>query len=253
MPVNWNSEVSSKLCLFHKENTEEYNSLLDRFNLYLYGYGYKIDMINEVFKDILIVDCLEEEQIVLSRNIYEYYGIEPVESELKSTLIHLDTLVTRENKKTLVLLYVKKDILEGIKNLRLVVLHHRELYISFDELVEYNYTLRDFSTFIAEREKRPEGSSKITEVFNVYDCIGPMSQKIFKCVLKAAASKAEFSLRNLFNKEKKKLLLVSFNSFREALLGFFDAGILIETNNICKLSIPKKDLIEILDIIDKTE
>ncbi|KAI5184365.1 origin recognition complex subunit 2 [Nematocida homosporus] len=252
--MDWNREISQRLLLFHQGAIEEYRKLLNPFNLYVYGYGYKTDLLKEIFPDSIIVDFSEKDNVLISRDIYSHYNITPSECDLKPTLSDINQHIKRDKvEKVLILINARKDILEHITNFRVVLVQNRDLYISFDELLQYNFIMRDLTTFVFEVDKRPGLSSRIEEVFNIYDCVGPLSKTVFRLVLRRAASKAEFSLRDLFNKEKKKLLIVNYGTFRESLAGFFDAGILVETNNICRLNISKKDLSEILDIIDKTE
>ncbi|OAG29811.1 origin recognition complex subunit 2 [Nematocida sp. ERTm5] len=248
--MDLNSTLSKKLLDFHRAISNEYHSLLEYFNLYIYGYGYKIDLVKELFPDIFIIDFQEGESVVTTRNLYEYYELEPVETELKQALRHINALLTREKAKPIAIMNLRKDVLDRTENLKMIVIQHRELYLSFDELLQYNFVMRDFTTFIAEEKKRPGISTRIDETLNVYDCVGVLSKKIFKLALKAAATRIEFSLRDIFNKEKKKLLIVNYSAFREALSAFIDSNILVEKNGVAKLTLTKKELSEIIGILD---
>lgn len=251
--MDWNKEISERLLEFHRGCAEEYRELIKHFNLYVYGYGRKTELLKEIFPEGLEVDFRDEEVVMAARSIYEYYGITPKESGIKGALHHISREITRESTDKMILLFnAKKELLDRIPNIKTVLVQSRWLGFSHNELVKENYVLRDFSTFIFESKTKSKCSTKIDEIINVYDCVGPLSKKIFRLVLKTTASKAEFSLRELFSKEKRRLLLVSYTAFREALAGFFDAKILTETNGICKLHLPRKDLAEIIDLLDKT-
>ncbi|KAI5134719.1 origin recognition complex subunit 2 [Nematocida ausubeli] len=249
--MDLNSTLSQKLLEFHRAIKDEYLSLIEVFNLYIYGYGYKIDILKEVFPDIFIIDFHESESVITTRNLYEHYSLEPVETELKHALHHINSLLTREKAKPIAIMNARKDSIEKIENLKIILIQHRELYLSFDDVLQYNFVMRDFTTFIAEEKKRPGISSRIDETLNVYDCVGTLSKKIFKLALKAAATRVEFSLRDIFNKEKKRLLIVNYSSFREALSAFIDSNILTEKSGVAKLTLTKRELSEILAILDK--
>lgn len=253
--MEWSIEVSCKLLEFHKANIEEYRDLLQEFNLYIYGYGYKLDVLKEIFPQLLVVDFAEDESIIISREVYDFYGIEPKENEVKNALLHIKKHIKRpETDKVLVLINAKKEIaLECADSFRIILMYHRDITLSLNEMVEYNYIMRDFSTFVFRKSKNKgvEATYRINEVLNVYDCIGPLGKRIFKLALRIAALKGEFSLRELYNKEKKKLLIVSYSTFQEALSGFFDAGILVESNGVCKVNLTKKELGNIIEIICK--
>lgn len=248
-----NAEISLKLLSFHRGISDEYQALLKFFNIYAYGFGYKLDLLKEVFPDIFVVDFSEGETVMTSRSLYEYHQMEPKETDLKRALQHISTLITREESKPIVLLHAKKDVLSEMDNLKIILVQHRELYLSFDELLQYQYVMRDLTTFTVEQKKRAGMSARIDEALNVYDCVGGLSKRIFRFVLKASASRAEFSLRDIFNREKKKLLIVNYSSFREALSAFIDSNILVEKSGVSKLNLNKKELAEIISIIDKSE
>ncbi|OAG29421.1 hypothetical protein NEDG_00554 [Nematocida displodere] len=252
--MDWNAKISKKLLAFHQGSASEYCEILKTFNIYAYGHGNKLPLLKELFPTALIVDCKESDFMLVGRSIYEYFNVPPKDTEVKGIIQHVSTVVLdRPEEKMLILLNAKKDLLEVIHSLKVVLVQHREMYVSYNELIQSNFIFRDFSTFVLEEKEQAGKSSKVSEVFNIYDCVGPLSRKIFKLVLRAAASRAEFSLRDLFAKEKKKLLLVSFSSFREALSDFFDSKLLTETSSICKLHLTKRDLAEVIDIIEKTE
>ncbi|EHY66491.1 hypothetical protein NERG_00131 [Nematocida ausubeli] len=97
--MDLNSTLSQKLLEFHRAIKDEYLSLIEVFNLYIYGYGYKIDILKEVFPDIFIIDFHESESVITTRNLYEHYSLEPVETELKHALHHINSLLTREKCK----------------------------------------------------------------------------------------------------------------------------------------------------------
>ncbi|KAI5190089.1 hypothetical protein NEMIN01_0874 [Nematocida minor] len=249
--MDMNADISQKLLSFHRDISDEYQSLIETFNIYAYGYGYKLDILKEVFQSVFVVDFSEGETVMTSRNLYEHFEMEPKETDLKRALQHISTLVRREDVKPIVLLNAKKDTLDKIENLKVILVQHRELYFSFDDLVQHNYVMRDVTTFIFEEKKRGGISTKIDEALNVYDCVGSLSKKIFRLTLKAAASRAEFSLREIFNKEKKRLLIINYSSFREALSAFIDSHILVERSGMAKLNLNKKELAEIIALMDK--
>lgn len=248
-----NAEISRKLEIFHKEVGEEYDWLLSTFNIYAYGYGYKLDVLRDIFPGIFVIDFLDVETVMTTRSLYEYFSMEPQETDIKKALRHINSLVRREETKPIVVLNGKKEIVDKIENIKMILIQHRELYFSLDDLVQHNYIMRDLSTFIFEERKRAGISVKIDETLNVYDCVGNLSRKIFRLVLKAAASRAEFSLREIFNKEKKKLLIVNYSSFREALSSFIDSYILVEKGGMAKLNLNKKELAEIISLIEKMQ
>ncbi|KAI5188643.1 hypothetical protein NECID01_0256 [Nematocida sp. AWRm77] len=252
--MDWNKEISTKLLEFHRGSAEEYRELIKDFNIYAYGYGYKVGLLKEIFPGALEVNMRDTEPIMCARSIYEYFGVPSKENDVKSALLHINSATVREeSEKIVILCNARKDILDRMENVKIILVQSRGLGISHDEIIQENFVLRDLSTFIFESKTKSKISTKIDEIINVYDCVGPLSQKIFKLVLKTTASKAEFSLRDLFSKEKKKLLIVNYSAFRESLAGFFDAKILTETNGICKLHLPRKDLAEIIGLLDSEE
>lgn len=246
-----NAEISKKLVSFHKEIEEEYNQLIETFNIYAYGYGYKLDVLKDIFPGIFVIDFLDAETVMASRSLYEHFSMEPRETDLKKALRHINSLIRRDSARPIAILNAKKDTLDKIENIKVVLIQHRELYFSLDDLAQYNYVMRDLTTFVFEERKRAGISVKIDETLNIYDCVGSLSRKIFRIILKAAASRAEFSLREIFNKEKKKLLIVNYSSFREALSGFIDSNLLIEKSGIAKLNLNKKELAELISVIEK--
>ncbi|KAH9386180.1 origin recognition complex subunit 2 [Nematocida major] len=248
-----NAEISQSLEAFHRSIADEYVELVKTFNVYAYGFGYKLGILKDVFSDIFVVDFSDGETVITSRNLYEYYCMEPKETDLKRALEHISKLVSRDTTKTVVLVNAKKDAIGKLENLRVVLVQHRELYMSFDDLLEFNYVMRDFTTFISEQKKSSGKSARVDEALNVYDCVGGLSKKIFRLIIKAAASRAEFSLRDIFNKEKKRLLIVQYNSFREALAPFVDSNVLLERSGVSKLNLTKKELAEVISLVEKDD
>ncbi|KAI5171336.1 hypothetical protein NEFER03_0695 [Nematocida sp. LUAm3] len=247
-------EISKRLMEHHRATEEEYKELIKCFNIYAYGYGRKKEILKEIFKDSLVIDFLEDEAII-SRELYEFFEVDPIETEVKQTLLDINRRIKEEHlDKILILFNCRKEvIIEYPLRMRCILVQHRELYISYNELIEKRFILRDFSTFIFEKQKKKGNTMRVSDVFNVYDCVGPLSKKVFRLLLKVAAKKVEFSLREIFSKEHKRLLLVSYDAFKEALIGFFDAEILIEKDGVCKINVTKKELADIIDIISKTE
>jgi len=252
--MDWNRKIAKKLLAFHRGAAQEYRSLLDSFNLYVYGYGCKRAILREIFPEALEVDFSSPDgETPITHNLYEYFGRPPKATDTRTALLDINGKVpAREaSEKTLVVYGARKEMLEGLSNLKIVLVQSKDQGISHGDIVAEGYIMRDLSTFVLESGEKTGVSSKIEEIINVYDCVGPISKKVFKMFLKAVASRAEYSLRDLFNREKKKLLMVNFSTFREALSPFFDSKIVQESKGICKVNLTKKELGETINWIER--
>jgi hypothetical protein len=237
---------------FHRAVSKEYREILKRFNILFYGVGRKNRLLEEIFPGSLILDGSLSGQ-EMSHATCEYFGTEPRTGRgMRDTLEKVNGLFkSRRNKKVIVIMgYEKCDLcLRGLDNLRMVVTMEASFNkFPHEDLVECNFVCRNLSTLEAARRERGR-RDKAEEAMNIYRCVGPRAQKVFKLVVAEALSGTGISLQKLFEREKKRLLIMRFSIFRNALLEFYDGKVLDDRDGVTRVHLSKRDLLKLRELL----
>lgn len=254
------STASSRLLAFHRDNAREYNELLGYFNILFYGQGPKAGALSLVFPSALLVDCGAETRAQIDEKVREYYGLS-LETEgtrsVRSTLAEANALfASREESAFIVVLMNYNPLslpLRGLPNLRIAVTMEQDFWkMAHEDLLEYNLVARDLTTCAGLRGKapRPGQGDKVAQAMSVYECAGPRAQKIFRLLAKESLAERDVSLRRLFEREKKRLLIVSYSVFRNSLVEFYDHGVVSDKSGLCRIKLAKRDLLQLNEKIN---
>lgn len=228
MSINTREELSARLLQFHRDTAEEYRNILKWFNLYIHGHGCKRKVLDEVFPKAYKLDLQDEEIITANRMMYEYFKVPALGFSTISALIQINKCITGSESKILIVYNATREIFPYLGRIKTVIVHHKGLYLPYTEFLSRSFIMRDFSTLENEAEERDRITDKVEEVLNVYECVGPLSQRVFKILLRNALKRQKLSLQSVFQAHKRYLLLVSFSAFRAALNDFFDGKIIAE-------------------------
>lgn len=228
MSIDTREELSVRLIQFHRETAEEYRSILKWFNLYIHGYGCKQKILDEIFPKAYKLDLRGGEIITANRMLYDYFSVPAKGYSLVHALTQINNCITGKESKILILYNATKEIIPYLGKIKTVIVHHKSLHLPYTEFLTRNFIMRDLTTLEPEAEETDRVTDRVEEVMNVYECVGPLSQRIFKILVGNAVRNQKMSLHSVFQAHKRSLLLVSFSAFRAALNDFFDGKIITE-------------------------
>lgn len=234
----------SKLVSFHKACKEEYNELLEHFNILFYGYGCKKSLLKFLFPKGILINCrmytLREilEEILRSRVLMEL-----VSSLKKNRRKHIylslegldDACYKSGIKLTMVFLNFDFKQLLPFKNTRSfkIVGTLEEVYsnLGHREIEDFNFIFRDLTTFVPYYEDIAgttlvETPNSVEGMVNIYENVPKKAKFVFLELLKLKKDMKNVYLVDIYNALKKKLLLKDKSECQILLAEFIDHNLI---------------------------
>lgn len=224
--------INQKLLDFHRKCLPEFKYILKEFNLLFYGYGCKMKILNELFPDALHYNM----RFSTTRDIIDDLIMHGYSNKAKDTLQDVDKFLGKEGKRIELVLrnFNFNDIeLTNLKNISLIsTFEDLNFQFTQEDLVLYNFILRDMTTFENYTEETMEmelGNSKVENTLLILKNTSDKSLVVFKELLQLG----NCSLNQLFDKVKKSLMITKIVVVKELLHEFIDHRVIkIQENNI---------------------
>lgn len=237
--------MSNELFSFHQSCKTELNELLKHFNILFYGYGSKLNILNELFPDAVVFNM----HFQSVKNIVEELVIAGYGSHRAVTIKDIDDwLVSKCKKMTLVLLnfhFGSIDFLE-LENIRIVAtIEGIDIEFDFEDVERHNFIFRDLTTF-EDYEDEVLGielrDSKVHNAKMVLNNLSVKSRAVFKALLKLG----NCTVGDLFDSVKKELFLTKYTSIIDLLKEFTSHKIIRIDENMIKIGLSKSDVSKLL-------
>lgn len=234
----------SEVIKFHKGCKEEYNELLNHFNILFYGYGCKKRLLQFLFPAGILIDCrlysLQEilEEIQKDTSVLEC--IPALKRHKKRNLCleldQLDELCEKNSIKITILFlhfnFKQLSPFRKAQNFKIVGTVEKVSYgFGFQELEAFNFIFRDLTTFIPYYEdisgiNLTENTGSVEGMINVYENVPKKSKFMFLELLKLRKDSKKVYLLDIYNTLKKTLLLRNKNECLTLLSEFIDHNLM---------------------------
>ncbi|TBT99353.1 putative subunit 2 of origin recognition complex [Hamiltosporidium tvaerminnensis] len=236
--------MSNKLENFHLKCKEEYNLIIEDFNILFYGYGCKKKILSKIFTNALIFNTkiMNQSEIfnLIKSTVKTKYKIYLPENH-KNFIKILDAKLYEKNIK-IVLIFLNFDffrlsVFNGFRNIKIIgTLDNIDIDFDLEDLDEYNFILRDLTTYEPYTEeiidmKFHTETKRLENAICVYNNVSKRSKNIFKLILEAKKEKNDLNMKDLYEKSTKKYFIKDINIFNSYLVDFFDHEIFKNNEN----------------------
>ncbi|EPR79131.1 origin recognition complex subunit 2 [Spraguea lophii 42_110] len=216
---------------FHINAKEEYNLLLEHYNILFYGIGCKISLLQKIFPSAFFYNNLEE----FADWIENIIGKCNSERKYPDYIYNVKLKLEEYNKIiTLVFIDFNYDYNFISPNIRIIgTVEKIDTNIILDP---FNFIMRDMTTFKIykglEHIELQQDDILFVKLEGIIENIPKKSKNIFLFILKNS-EKNKIRLKDLLPKIKQEFLIVSPKTLRQSLVEFIDHKIItFGTNEI---------------------
>lgn len=255
-----------ELLEFHLKRKNEINILSCKFNIIFFGYGEKKKLINELFPDILSINCNKKFDLDLFKEVYESITNMEIQKtiqrhKLKERKNELKKICTSRLKYKILLFNPSisfLNLIKGIENLSILVCHDNiDFKYTKRRFYQNKFTLFDLSTFIPYEDINDEIESFDKNIaFDILKILSNVPKKtvnIFKEILYLSI-KSKFKVTGFIIKSvpfleviKEKYLIMDINIINQYLIEFFEHKILNRVDEGFKCNFTYQNAKEVLN------
>jgi hypothetical protein len=236
--------MNKDLIDFHLSCKDEYNFLLNEFNLLFFGYGNKENVLSELFPEALQFNL-------------RFYSLNEIISEICENnnlkAISFEEIDKKLHKKKLSLILILYNFnfsifnnLHKFKNLKVIgTIENLNFDFTTADMHRNNFIFRDITTFEDYAEDIAYSEILENKTENLKTILSNLTEKS-KLIFKELLQIGNCNLNTLFNKVKKELFLSKTTSLIELIREFTDHKVLKISGNDITINLNKTEIAEIL-------
>lgn len=241
--------LNKKLLSFHLNCQDEYNTLLNDYNLLFYGYGNKETIISQLFPSSLVFNM----RFSSIDSIIEECEQNLTNNKKFSTLKDLDSFLTKKCKKMIFAL-LNFDFncteFENLKSIKIIgTIEDIEFTFTQNDLLKYNFILRDLTTFEDYTDDIIHFDVIDDKIQNAKMVIGNLSPKP-KIVFTELLKLGNCSVNTLFDGVKSLLFLSKIQTLLDLLREFIDHKIIKLVGNNISINLTESEKKSVLEILE---
>ncbi|KAI5150247.1 origin recognition complex subunit 2 [Enteropsectra breve] len=222
--------MTIELTEFLREQTKEMAELLHHFNLLIYGYGSKAELLTQMFPEALVFDM----QIYNFRDIIDELILAGNLSKRCASLNELDQILREEKKSQVIILksfdFTKHEC-KNLRNIRIIgTIEKIEAPLRSEDLADFNFIFKDFTTFLPYSEEIVDldlENNKISHTCMIMKNVTERANSLFVRILQKTCC----TMAELFEEVKIPLMLKNKSSLYQPLSEFVSHGIMKITDS----------------------
>ena len=240
--------IPEALRQFHLSCKKEYDAILTRFRLFFYGYGCKQSILAELFPSGKIFNLkLQRLADITAELVMAGYH-----THASATLLDIDRYAGA-NGLDLTLILINFDFrlteIQALENIRVVgTLENIHFTFEKEQLVEFNFVMRDLTTFenyTDEVGSQALDTDRVPGVLMILESVPKKAQAVFCELLKLRRT----TLTELYEKVKVPLLLRKKQSVVDALAEFVDHDVVkMQNGDTILVKLTKDECEEVLKL-----
>lgn len=239
-------KMRSELFKFHESCAQEYNELLEHFNLLFYGYGCKERVLKKLFPKAKGFNM----RFSAPKSIAEDLLLQGYGDSADSTIKDIDNwLASRATTLCLILFnfrFASKEF-SNLKNIKIIAtIETIDTKFELEDLEIFNFIFRDLTTFEDYEEETIDIElleNKVQNVFMVLNNLSAKSKAAFRTLLELG----NCTISMLYDAVKKDLFLTKSSSLIDLLKEFVDHKIIKIHENRILISLNKQEMKRVLE------
>lgn len=242
----------NELIMFHERCRPEFYEILKSFNILFYGYGCKDALLARMFPEGRRYNM----KFSSPRAVAEDLLLDGVHKGRGTALEDIDKSLSARGKTLLLILLNFKPEGREFRHLRAIkliaTLEDVDFRFSLDDLAEFNFVLRDLTTFEDYTEEIFDmdiTSSRAGSVLMVVKSLSQKSKLVFREVLRLG----NCTLGEIFDVVKRPLLLSKQVSVVDLLHEFVDHKIIKVAENKIEIKLSEDDRKRVLESLMKDD
>jgi len=243
---------NSNLLDFHKRCIQEYNFLLESFNVLFYGYGCKKKLLSEMFPDAKIFNML----FYSPKSIADDLALEGYYSKANASIMKIDEHLYEKGQSLLLILLnftLNESEFKNLKAMKIIgTIENINFRFEFADLVGYNFILRDLTTFENYNEETMDMEIETSNVASVLSILSNLSEKS-RFVFLELVKIGNCPTSQLFDAVKKTLMLNKISTVTDLLSEFVDHNVIKFSKGIIEINVNAEDRKKILKTAEATK
>lgn len=236
----------SQLMQFHERCKPEFCEILKSFNILFYGYGCKSALLTRMFPEGRRFNM----KFSSPRAVVEDLLLDGLHTSKNATLKDIDRSLSEKNETLLLILFnfkLESKEFKHLKSIKLIAtMEDVDFRFDLDDLVDFNFILRDLTTFENYTEETIDMDivgNRVSSVLMVLNNLSLKSRLVFRELLMLG----DCTIGEIFDLVKKPLLLTKQSSVLGLLHEFIDHKIIRLTENKIEIKLCKDDRRKVLD------